>query len=270
MNREAHRLLAGAFAVAVFAACDAPAPPGDLIFVDGRAVAPADDSLFAVTRPGSEGFVVLDRRSRNADTLGRNQLFSPFHIQELGGRWYVSDARDGEASIAIFSSTGNLATRIIVDTLVSAPHQFAILPDGRIVLEALDDRLVTLPSDGPASTFTITEQAERPGLLVAAAGGVLHALPGKSLTLYNANGNLRWRLPWPWHERAFVADLAVDAQGRYHVLAGEENRNTFVVFSLSPTTGEVLRWSIPGPYATFAVDRMGGIRPDTTRWRNGE
>lgn len=248
-----------------------PAPSGDLIFVDGRAVAAAGDSLLAVTRPGGQGFLVNHVRSRSVDTVARGQLTSPFHIQESHGRWYVSDARDGRASIAVFSAAGALERRISVDTLASAPHQFAVLPDQRIVVESSDDRLVAFDAGTEPSTFALTEHSERSGLLVAAGGGALHAVPGKALTLYNANGNIRWRLPWPWYEGAFVADLAVDAHGRYHVLAGEEGRNTFVVFTLSPVTGEILRWSVPGPYATFVVDRLGQIEPDSTqRWVGGE
>jgi hypothetical protein len=197
-------------------------------------------------------------------------LTSPFHAQEVGGRWFVSDVDGGRPSIAVVSADGALERRIPLDTLATAPHQFAVLPDGRVVLEMPDHRLVSLSADGELTTFAIIEEGDRPGLLVAAAGGVLHALPHRSITLYNAQGNLRWRLPWPWHEGAFVTDLAVDARGRYHVLAGEEGRNTFVVFTLSHTSGEVLRWSVPGPYATFVVDRLGQIEPDTAdRWLGG-
>jgi hypothetical protein len=252
------------------AACDAPASRFDLIYVDGRAVAAAGDTVSAVTRPADQGFLVYDRRTKLVDTLGQNDLTSPFHIQEADGRWYVSDVREGRASVAIFSANGILEERVDLDTVASAPHQFAVLPDGRIVVEAADDQLVTLRPGEEARTLAITDRSDRSGLIVAASGGVLHAIPGQSITLYNANGNLRWRLPWPWHEGAFVADMAVDARGRYHVIAGEEGRSTFVVFTLSPTTGEILRWSVPGTQATFVVDRLGQIEPDTAgRWIGG-
>jgi hypothetical protein len=242
----------------------------DLIYVDGRAVAAVGDSLFAVTQASSRGIHVYDRRTRQVDTLGTGQLSSPFHIQETNGKWYVSDASEGRASIAILSAEGALERRIFVDTLASGPHQFAVLPDGRIVVEAPDAQLVVFHPGDTVTTFAISDQTDRAGLLIAGGGGVLHAVPGKALTLYNANGNLRWRLPWPWYEGAFVADLAVDALGRYHVIAGEQGRNRFVVFSLSPTTGEILRWSVPGPYATFVVDRLGHIKPDAERrWVGG-
>lgn len=252
------------------AACDVPAPSLDLIYVDGRAVAAAGDTLLAVTRPGSQGFLVYDRGTKQVQTLGRGELSSPFHIQEASGRWYVSDVWEERATIAIFTSDGILQQRLAIDTIAAAPHQFAVLPDGRVVVEAPDDRLVAFRPGEGAETFALAEQSERSGLVVAASGGVLHAVPGKAITLSNANGNLRWRLPWPWHEGAFVTDMAVDALGRYHIIAGEEARGTFVVFSLSPTTGEILRWSVPGPHATFVVDRIGKIEPDTARrWIGG-
>ena len=67
-----------------------------------------------------------------------------------------------------------------------------------------------------------------------------------------------------------MTDIAVDGQGPIHVLVGEETqsgRSSFVTFQLSPTTGEVIRWSEPGASATYVVERMGEIRPDSAaRW----
>ena len=67
----------------------------------------------------------------------------------------------------------------------------------------------------------------------------------------------------PWEEGAFVADLALDAQGRIHVLAGREGSDQIYAYNLDRNTGQVIRWSIlPGSSATFVIDRLGGIEPD--------
>jgi hypothetical protein len=249
------RLLCIAVALA---ACEPPPPP-TLIFINGRAVATSGDSLLAYAVSEEGGLVIADRGGRVRDTLGSEILTSPFHVQEHGGHWFVSDVDDGRASIVELTFTGELVRRYDVDSLVAVPHQFAVLPDGRIVLET-PGALLALAGDS-VETFAIMNQGTRTGLLVAARGGVLHAAPGQWITLYNANGNIRWRLTWPWREDAFVGDLAVDAQGRPHVIAGEQGRPGFIVFGLSPITGEVVRWSEPGPYATFAIDRLGAIEP---------
>jgi hypothetical protein len=237
-----------------------------LIFIDGRAVTASGDSLLAFTRQGTSEIVVRDRRSGAVYRRGTNTLLSPHHIQEQDGRWYVSDVEEGAASIVVFSGQWDFERRIPVQDVAAAPHQFAVLPDGRVVLEAADGQLVAVGPDS-TSTFALVEHSGRTGLVTAALGGVLHAVPDRAITLYNAQGNLRWRLPWPWHEGAYVSDIAVDGRGRIHVLASEELRNTFVCFTLSHTTGEVIRYSVPGPAATFVVKRMGDIQPDSTaRW----
>lgn len=260
------RSLAGVVAAAAVAACGPPVQQETLLFIDGRAAAPLGDTLLAFTRPGLEGFLVRRGGTGAVDTLGRGQLTSPLHVEHQGGRWYVSDVAAGRRAIAVFDATGAPVRRIELPARVRAPHQFAVLPDGRIVVEAADGELVALGPDAE-TTFTVSDRADRPGLLLGARGGVLHAVPGKFVTLFNANGNVRWRLPWPWHQRAYVTDLAEDARGRLHLLAGEEDSDEFVVFSLSPVTGEVVRWSVPGPFATFVIERLGGVRPDSAaRW----
>ncbi len=241
----------------------------DLIFVDGRAVAAAGDSLLAMTRMGTTGIIVRDRRTGAVFTRATNVLRTPHHVQAAGGKWYVSDIEERRAIILVFSDRWELESRIDVASVASAPHQFAVLPDGRLLVEAGDGRLVTITPDSVA-TFAVVDQSNRTGLLVAALGGVVHAVPNETITLYNALGHIRWRQPWPWHEGAFVTDLAVDAHGRVHVLGGEEDTDVFVAFSLSPITGEVVRWSVPGRSATFVVDRLGEILPDSaTRWIGG-
>ncbi len=209
----------------------------------------------------------MPREGGAVDTLGADVLLGPVQIQELAGHWYVSDVEDGKSLLVILSASGEVVRRIALDTIASAPHQFAALPDGRVVVEAPDGRLVAL-SDTGVATFALTpDSPTRTGLLVAGHGGALHAVPDHFVTLYNENGNIRWRLEWPWDASAFVTDVAVDAQGRFHVIAGQEGREIFIVFTLSPTTGEVLRWSEPGPYATFVVSRLGNIEPDSAaRW----
>ncbi len=262
------RLMLGVLAAAL-AACGAPRSSEDLIFVDGRAVAVAGDSLLVLTRQGTRGVLQRDRRTGAIDTIGAGILRSPQHLQEHQGQWYVSDVDRGRPSIAVFSADKEFQRRISLDDISSAAHQFAVLPDSRIVTESADGRLVALADDS-TSTFAISERSSRTGLVIGALGGVIHAVPGWAITLYNEFGNIRWRLAWPWHERAFVTDLALDAHGRIHVLAGEEGTNVFVVFTLSPLTGEVVRWSARGPSATFVVDRLGNILPDSVeRWLGG-
>lgn len=255
-----------ALTIAVCTACNAAPPATELVFVDGRAVAPAGDSLLAVTRSGLAGILVRDRRSNRVDTVGAGLLTSPHHIQHHDGRWYVSDVDIGHPFVVQLAANGELVRRIDLDTIAVAPHQFAVLPDGRLIVETAGGELVSL-DDGAVSTFAIVRQGSRTGLLVAALGGVLHAAPGHDVTLYNAQGKLRWRLPWPWVDAAFVSDIAVDAQSRIHVIAGEEGRNAFVIFSLSPANGEVVRWSEPGPAASFAITRLGDITPiEASEW----
>jgi hypothetical protein len=152
--------------------------------------------------------------------------------------------------------------RLDLSRFSAVPHQFAVLPDGRIIIETTEGRLLALRGDG-VETFVDVRGGSRPGLLVAAAGGAVQALPGKHITLYNEFGHIRWRIDWPWLETAFVTDLTVDAQGRIHVIAGIPSEKNFVVYSLASVSGDVVRWSTPGPSASFAVDYLGEIRPDS-------
>lgn len=241
----------------------------ELIFLDGRAVAPALDSVYAMTAHDIPGVVLLDRHTGDVDTLGAEVLSSPVHSQWLEGSWYVSDVVDGEPAIVVFNPDGTLARRIDLGDIASAPHQFAVLPDGRIIVEATDGRLVALQDDS-LDTFALTESGSRPGLVVAARGGVLHAVADRTITLYNGLGKIRWRIEWPWDDTIYAADLAVDTESRTHLLAGQETEHTFLVFGFSQTTGEVIRWSREGPLATFVVGRMGEIYPDSAaNWLSG-
>jgi hypothetical protein len=264
-----NRLPLGVLAAALVAGCSAPGPPDALIFIDGRAVAASGDTLLAFSRQGTNEITVRDRRSGAVYARGVAALASPHHIEEVGGQWYVSDVVEGRAAVVVFSPGWDAVQRIDLDGIASAPHQFAVLPDGRLVVEAADGRLA-LVGEGGDSTFALVQQGPRTGLLTGARGGVLHGVPGRSITLYNELGNIRWRLNWPWHEQTYVTDIAVDGQGRVHVLVGEETesgRSSFVTFQLSPTTGEVIRWSQPGYSATYVVKRMGEIRADSAaRW----
>jgi hypothetical protein len=249
--------------------CGPRTPAVDLIFVDGRATAPAGDTLLGITASGLQGLVILDRRTGAVDTIGEQQLVSPYHVQALDNKWYVSDMENGDAVVIRMDADGRVERRISLSGLASVPHQFAVLPDGGIVVESSDGKLLSVTEDG-AETFALVERGRRTGLLVAARGGVLHAVSGRFITLYNAQGRIRWRLNWLWRETAFVSDLAVDARGRVYFIAGEEGRDGFVVFSLSPLNGEVVSWSEFGPYATFVVDKIGTISPDSAdTWLGG-
>jgi hypothetical protein len=240
-------------------ACDAPSQ-AELIFLDGRAVAPAGDSILAISRPTLPGVLVFNRHSGRTDTLGTDELVSPTHLQWHDGRLYVSDARDGRAWIVIFGARGQVEQRIDVDSITAVQHQFAVLPDGRMVLETRDDQLVALHADS-ISTFALIESSPRTGLLGAVQGGVLHLVPHRTVTLYNEMGKIRWRVEWEWADNVFITDISVDSRGRPNILAGREGYDGFMVFGFSPFTGEVVRWQ-EGPNATFSIGAYGDIQPD--------
>ncbi len=264
-----HRMLLVGLALITVGACQPGIPNEELIFVDGRAVAPALDSVYAITTGDTQGVLLYYRRTGVLDTIGAEVLSSPIHTQWSDGLWYVSDVIDGRPSVVVFDQNGTVTRQIDLSGIASAPHQFAVLPDGRIVIESNDGRLVTVDGDSVV-TFALTEAGPRTGLVVAARGGVLHAVAGELVTLYNGQGNIRWRIEWPWDDTIFAVDLAVDADGRTHLLAGQETEQSFIVFGFSPTTGEVLRWSMEGPSATFVVGRMGEIYHDSaSNWVGG-
>ena len=172
---------------AAFTACETRLENSELIFVDGRAVAPALDSIYAFTALGQPGVLLHYRHTGVLDTIGAEELSSPVHTQRIDGTWYVSDVVDGKPSVVIFNSEGAVIRRVDLDGIASAPHQFAVLPDGRIVVESVDGRLVAVDGDS-VTTFALAETAARTGLVVAARGGVLHAIADRTVTLYNGQG----------------------------------------------------------------------------------
>ncbi|MEJ2237202.1 MAG: hypothetical protein P8X82_02805 [Gemmatimonadales bacterium] len=259
MSRISSMLLA--FPVMLVVACDAPGLDMEPVFVNGRAVAPLGDSLLAIILPEKPGVMLYDRRTNTGEILGDDALHSPAHLQWVDDRLYVSDIVDGRPRIVVLTVTGEVNRQIDLGPMAAAAHQFAVLPNGDIITETTDDRLLAVEGDS-GSTFALVEASPRTGFLVAARGGVLHAVPDKSLTLYNGLGKIRWRVDWPWEESAFVADLAVDSHGRPLVLAGNEGTEGFVVFGLDPVTGEVSRW-MEGPSSTFSISRYGEIQPDS-------
>ncbi len=269
MRLDAARLIRVGALAGAFSACGPSRPVPQPIFLDGRAVTAVGDTLLAFTRSGLPLVLLRHQPKGTVDTLGRGVLHSPLHMQFAGNRWYVSDVEDGRPSLVVFTPDGRTDRRLDLTRVGVAPHQFAVLPDGRIVVEATEGRLLALRGDS-ISTFVDVRGGSRPGLLIAAGGGVVQALPGKHLTLYNEFGHIRWRIDWPWLESAFVTDLTVDAHGRIHVIAGIPSEKNFVVYSLAAVTGEVVRWSTPGPYASFVVDYLGNITPDTTQRKTGD
>lgn len=258
-------VLAGA--VALLPGCDAPAATFAPIFLAGRAVEPDGDSALAVTDRGAGALIVYDRAGVVRDTLGRGILRNPDHVELQGATWHVSDLNDGRPEVVKLGRDGVLAGRVSLAGIAIQPHQFAALADGGIVVEAAGGRLVTLRGDS-VSTFAVVEVGSRPSLLLGAGGGVLHAIPDQTITLYNAFGNIRWRVEWPWAETAFVSAFSEDARGRIHVLAGVEQDNTFIAYSMTPGTGEVVWWSEPQREASFVVDRLGKLSPAQGRWTN--
>jgi hypothetical protein len=253
-------------AVALLAGCDAPAGTYEPIFLAGRAVAPAGDSLVAVTSREAAAVIVYHRLSRLVDTLGRGVLQSPDQLQIVGDDWYVSDLRDGRPVVVVLAHDGAVRRTVSLGDIAAHAHQFAVLPDGALVVESRDGRLVTIRGDSVA-TFAAVEIGPRPSLLLGAGGGVLHAVPDRHITLYNGFGNIRWRIEWPWAPTAYIGDLSQDRRSRIHALAGVEATNTFIAYTFEEGTGEIIRWSDETAEGSFVVDRLGEIVPAEGRWK---
>jgi hypothetical protein len=235
------------------------------VFLSGRAVEPDGDSLFAVTARDAGALVIYDRAGRLRDTLGLGILRNPDHVQIVGDAWYVSDVDAGRPEVVVLHRDGTLLRRVALEGITAHAHQFAVLPDGAIVVEGSEGRLVAVRGDS-VSTFAVVEVGRRPSLILGAGGGVLHAIPDQTITLYNGFGNIRWRVEWPWAETAFVSDIGEDSHGRIQVIAGVAADNTFLAYSMTPGTGEVVRWSEPQLVGSFVVDRIGEVREATGRW----
>lgn len=263
MTSAGKRLLAPfvLVALALLPACGRQPSGIQPIFVEGRAVTIAGDSVYAMTLSGRPNLLLRNILTGRTHELGAGVLHSPAHVQWVSGEWYVSDVEEGKPEIVVLTADGALRRRIRLTGVTDTPHQFAVLPGGRVVLEGRGGRLVELDGNS-AKTFALTEASNRTGLLVAASGGVVHAVPDQYITLYNEFGHIRWRIDWPWAETAFVTDLCVDFNTRVHAIAGVPSNGTFVVYTMSTQTGEVLRWSVPGPKATFIVDPLGRLEPD--------
>jgi hypothetical protein len=71
---------------------------------------------------------------------------------------------------------------------------------------------------------------------------------------------------WPWAETAFVSGISEDSRGRLHYLAGVAQDNTFIVYSMTSGTGEIIWWSEPQTEASFVVGRLGEPTPARGRW----
>jgi hypothetical protein len=266
-SRSGTRLRAAGVAgvLALLAGCDTPTPTVEPIFLAGRVVEPDGDSLFAVTARDAGALVIYDRAGRLRDTLGRGLLRSPDHVQIVGDAWYVSDVDEGRPEVVVLRRDGTLLRRVPLAGIASHAHQFAVLPDGAIVVEGRDGRLLAVRGDSVA-TFALVEVGRRPSLVVGVGGGVLLAVPDQTLTLYNGFGNIRWRVEWPWAETAFVSGIGVDSHGRIQIIAGVAADDTFIAYSIDPGTGEVVRWSAPETDPSFVVDRLGDVRRAKGRW----
>lgn len=261
-----HRSVYALIASALLWSCGGSPKSLGLIYVRGRAVEPVGDSLLAMTAVGIDGLLLYHLRSGAIDTIGSEALDSPLQVQQVDGRWYVSDIRDGRPQIVVLSWDGALERRIDLGDISSRAHQFAVLPGGRVVVESADLELLQLDGDSITS-FALIETGARPSLLAGVAGGVLHAVPGKHMTLYNEFGNIRWRVEWPWAVTAYFTDISVDRQGRIHMMAGVPGDSAFRVYTVARDDGDIIAWSPAGPYGTFIVDRRGGFRPDSaSRW----
>ncbi len=251
-----------ALCVAVATACTGPRLRTEPVFIDGRAVAVSPDTVLALTAPGMSRVLLIDQRSGERRTIGADELTSPAHVQWNGDRLYVSDVDGGRPQVVVFASSGELIERIDLGPTAAVPHQFAVLPDGQIVFETTDDRLVALQGDS-LDTFALNDSSRKTGALVAAGGGVLHAVPTRTITLYNGLGRIRWRIDWPWSDSTYVADLAIDSRGRPLLLASQQGSEGFVVFAFDTINGGITMW-MEGPTATFSTRTYGDIRPDST------
>jgi hypothetical protein len=221
--------------------------------------------LFAVTSRAAAAVLVYDRSGRVVDTLGRGVLRSPDHLQRVGDAWYVSDLDQDRPVIVVLGSDGAVRRTIPLAGIAAHAHQFAVLPDGAIVVESRDGRLVALRGDSVV-TFAPVEIGPRPSLVLGAGGGVLHAVPDTHLTLYNGFGSIRWRIPWPWAATAYISDLTQDSRSRIHAIAGVEATNTFIAYTFQEGTGEIIRWSAETPEGSFLVNRLGEIVPAKGHW----
>jgi hypothetical protein len=263
-----NRFLKVALTASVVCACGRPDSLG-LIYLDGRAVEPVGDSLLAMTTQGLGGIIVYDLRIDAADSLGLGVLHAPVQIEARRGRWYASDIVDGRPHVVVLSWDGALEAYHDLGDITATPHQFAVLPDDRIIVQSRDGRLLALDGDS-VTTWALVEIGTRPSLLAGVAGGVLHTVPLEHITLYNEFGNIRWRIPWYWEDTAFFTDIGTDRQGRIHLIAGVPSDETFIVYTLGRNDGEVLQWSRPGPHATFTIRRNGIFRPDSAvNWIGG-
>lgn len=256
MNR---RLLWMALAIS---ACGGPPDSLGLVFYNGRAVTPYGDSLAGLTTQGVAGLLIYHHYAEHLDTIAWGVLQQPVHVETVNGRWFVSDVDSAGPSIKVLAHDGALLEEHSLRDIVATPHQFAVLPDARIVVETQQGSLAALRGDS-LEEFALVEVGLRPSLLTGASGGVLHAIPDQHITLYNAFGHIRWRVEWPWAETAYVTDIAVDRNGRIHFIAGIPRDDTFVVYTMGREDGQILRWSEPGPYASFLVRLRGALEPVT-------
>jgi hypothetical protein len=252
-------------ALALILGCRAPAAY-EPIFLAGRAVVPAGDSLYAVTSRAAAALLVHHRAGPPVDTLGRGTLRSPDHVQLVNGTWYVSDVVDGHPAIVVLRPDGTPERTIALGDVAAYAHQFAVLPDGAIVVETRDGRLAALRGDSVA-TFAAVEIGPRPSLVLGAGGGVLHAVPDRHITLYNGFGRIRWRIDWPWAPTAYISDVGQDSRGRIHAIAGVEATNTFIAYTFEEGTGEIIRWSEETKEGSFLVDWVGEIEPAGEDWK---
>ena len=96
-----HRSVYALIASALLWSCGGSPKSLGLIYVRGRAVEPVGDSLLAMTAVGIDGLLLYHLRSGAIDTIGSEALDSPLQVQQVGGRWYVSDIRDGRPQIVV-------------------------------------------------------------------------------------------------------------------------------------------------------------------------
>ena len=115
-----HRTFPSLLLVSALVGCESRLATSELIFIDGRAVAPVSDSIYAYTALGQPGVLLHYRESGVLDTLGAEELSSPVQTQWVDGLWYVSDVVDGRPLIMVFDSDGEVTDRVDLGGIASA------------------------------------------------------------------------------------------------------------------------------------------------------
>ena len=137
----------------------------------GRVVDMAGDSVLAMTTQGLGGVILYHMKTGAVDTIAEDVLTAPVHVQFVDDRWYVSDIVGDRPSIAVLSWNGELEREFDLEDLASNPHQFAVLPDERVIVETANGELVALGGDSVTTFALVDTSADSAAIHSAAATG---------------------------------------------------------------------------------------------------